>query len=87
MEVKPGFKTSEFWVAILAKFALVALGYLAVAGGPLEAISKSVVDGGGIAAIVAPLAKEALLGLLGLLIAKLSSKYGDNRTELKKASA
>lgn len=87
MEVKPGFKTSEFWVAILGKLGMVVLAYLAVSGGPLEAISKSVSDGGGIAGIVAPLAKEALLGLIALLLQKLTTKYGEQRAELKKAAA
>lgn len=86
MDTKPGYQTSEFWVTILAKIALVLLAYLAVAGGPVEQIATSVASGGGVAGVLAPLAKEAVLGLLGWLIHKLSVTYGENRTMLKAAT-
>lgn len=85
MDTTPGYKTSEFWVTILAKLAIVLLAYMASTGGTVEAIAASVASGGGVLGVLAPLAREAVLGLLAWLIQKLSANYGNNRTTLKTA--
>jgi hypothetical protein len=87
METKPGYKTSEFWMTLLAKAVVAAIAYFTVSGGPLDQIATAVTTGAPILALIAPLAKTALAGLLGYLATKLATKYVESRTEVKTAAS
>lgn len=84
MEVKPGWKTSELWLKLLAGAGIALLGFSITQG--LPAIAAAFQGSGVVGAIVAltvPLAKAAL----GWALHKLSETYADNRTEAKVAAA
>lgn len=87
MDTKPGYKTTEFWVTILAKALVAAIGYFTVTGGPLDEITAALQAGGGFAAVVVPLAKVAAGPFFAWLASKIASKYVDSRTAVKTAGA
>lgn len=87
METKPGFKTSEFWLSMVAKMLIAGIAYFNIAGGPLDQIATSVASSAPLMGLVVPLAKTALSGLLAYLAAKIAAKYTESRTEVKVAAS
>lgn len=83
MEVKPGWKTSELWLKVLAGAAIALLGYTITDG--LPAIASAFQNAGTVGAVVAlmvPVAKAAL----GWALHKLSETYSHDRTDAKAAN-
>ncbi len=76
MEVKPGFKTSEFWITAVVNIAAAVIGLLAARGlvsSEEQSLYLALVQS--LAVVVAP-----------LIIAVVTGKYIESRTEVKKAA-
>lgn len=88
MDVKPGWKTSEFWLH--AAMVLVILPVLAWLGNsaisPLGDMLTSLGAASPLLALAVPLVKGSLFAFLAWCGQKLAVAYGDNRTELKTAA-
>ncbi len=89
MEVtRSGVFTSEFWLAsLMSVIVLPALAYFIATGGPLETIASTLAASSPVLALVVPLAAKVVAGLLGLAVAWLTSKYGQQRADLKASLA
>lgn len=83
-EPKSGIKTSEFWLKLLAGAAIVALAFTIDHG--LPAIAEKLPGLGIVGTVLLVLVPVAKMGL-GWVLERLSSKYADNRTEVKVAAA
>ncbi len=76
MEVKPGFKTSEFWITAVVNIAAAVIGLLAARGlvsSEEQSLYLALVQS--LAVVVAP-----------LIIAVVTGKYIESRTEVKKSA-